>query len=70
MVGEEYAILVGWLGDLRPLVRARVKPEARRRDLWRAILASPALDRLRSGDEAGARAIIDALIAQAIQESG
>ncbi len=68
-IGEEYALLARLLGDLRPLVRATVKPESRRRDLWRAILASPALDRLRAGDPAGARAIIDGLVAQAVAES-
>ena len=68
VVGEEYATLARWLGELRPLVRAQVSPEARRRDLWRAILASPALDHLRAGDEAGARAIIDQLVTQAVEE--
>ncbi len=68
VVGIEYVTLARWLGDLRPLVRDQVKPEARRRELWQAIIASPALDRLRSGDQAGARAIIDALVQQAINE--
>lgn len=67
-IGEEYATLARWLGELRPLVKRSVKPESRR-DLWRAIIASTALDHLRSGDEAGARAIIDALIADANNES-
>lgn len=67
-VGEEYATLVDWLSELRPLVRTSGNPETRR-DLWRAILASRALDRLRAGDEAGARAIIDKLIANMNNES-
>lgn len=68
-VGMEYATLAAWLAELRPLVREQATPAARR-DLWRAILASPALDRLRAGDEAGARAIIDGLVAQWLNESG
>jgi len=67
-IGEEYATLSRWLGELRPLIKAKVTLKARP-DLWRAIIASPALDYLRSGDEAGARAIIDALVAEAINES-
>ena len=68
-IGEEYATLAGWLGELRPLVRAEVASETGRRDLWRAILNSPVLDRLRAGDDAGARAMIDASVEQAIAES-
>ncbi|MEP7292417.1 MAG: bifunctional precorrin-2 dehydrogenase/sirohydrochlorin ferrochelatase [Chloroflexota bacterium] len=67
-IGEEYVTLARWLGELRPLVKAQIPAHARR-DLWRAIIASSALDCLRSGDEAGARAIIDALIAQAISQN-
>jgi siroheme synthase-like protein len=62
-IGAEYVTLSGWLRDLRPKVRARGTPDTRR-DLWRAIVASPALALLRAGDEAGARAIIDALVEQ------
>jgi siroheme synthase-like protein len=69
VVGGEYARLARWLGELRPLVRAQVGSEARRRDLWHAILNSPVLEHLRSGDERGARAIIDTLVADAIVES-
>ncbi|HVU10622.1 MAG TPA: bifunctional precorrin-2 dehydrogenase/sirohydrochlorin ferrochelatase [Phototrophicaceae bacterium] len=68
VIGEEYTTLARWLGDLRPLVQEKVKLEARRRELWQAIIASPALDHLRSGDEVGARAIIDALVQQAIND--
>ena len=67
-IGEEYTTLSLWLGELRPLVKAKVTLKARP-NLWRAIIASPALDYLRSGDQAGARAIIDSLIAEAINES-
>jgi len=67
-VGTEYATLADWLAELRPSVRATGTPETRR-DMWRAIIASPALDRLRAGDEAGARAIIDGFIASTSSES-
>ncbi|MFN8447458.1 MAG: hypothetical protein U0521_02380 [Anaerolineae bacterium] len=67
-VGDEYATVADWLGALRPQVRATGTPESRR-DLWRAILDSPVLDLLRAGDEAGARAIIEALIASINTES-
>lgn len=67
-IGAEYATLARWLGELRPLIRSTLPPAARR-TLWHAIVASPALERLRAGDEAGARAIIDALITDASNES-
>jgi precorrin-2 dehydrogenase/sirohydrochlorin ferrochelatase len=63
-IGVEYATLSRWLSELRPRVKREIKPEARP-VLWRAIIDSPALDHLRAGDEAGARAIIDALIDEA-----
>lgn len=68
VIGDEYAILARWLGDWRTQVRQNV-PAEKRRDLWRAILDSPALDQLRAGDEVGARAIIEALIAGVHHES-
>ena len=43
VIGMEYDTLARWLGDLRPLVRVQVTPEARRRDLWRAILDFPGI---------------------------
>ena len=67
-IGEEYVTLTRWLGDLRPQIKRSGTP-ASRRALWRSILDSSALALLRDGDEAGARAIIDALIADAADES-
>jgi precorrin-2 dehydrogenase/sirohydrochlorin ferrochelatase len=66
-IGDEYAILARWLGELRPLVKAQV-PQEQRAALWQAILASEVLAHLRDGDEAGARAMIDALILNATKE--
>ncbi len=66
-IGDEYVALAGIMGELRPRVRTEVKAKQRPR-LWHTILASPALSLLRSGDEAGARAIIEALIAKASSE--
>jgi hypothetical protein len=67
-VGEEYATLARWLAELRPAVKQHGTSESRR-DLWRAVLASSVLQQLRDGDQAGARAIIDRLIAEANLES-
>jgi siroheme synthase-like protein len=67
-VGEEYATLARWLAELRPAVKQHGTAESRR-DLWRAVLASSVLQQLKDGDQAGARAIIDALIAEANLES-
>jgi len=67
-IGVEYATLARWLGELRPRVKREIKAEARPA-LWRAIIDSPVLDHLRAGDEAGARAIIEGLIANTHKES-
>ncbi|MND04073.1 hypothetical protein D3C83_241850 [compost metagenome] len=55
------------MGEVRARVRATVTAKKRPK-LWGAIIASGALKCLRSGDEAGARAIIDKLIAKASHE--
>ena len=39
-IGDEYATLARWLGELRPLVKAKIAPEARP-VLWRAIIPRP-----------------------------
>ena len=67
-IGDEYVALAQIMGEVRPRVRARVNAEKRPK-LWGAIIASGALRYLRSGDEAGARAIIDKIIARASNES-
>jgi siroheme synthase-like protein len=67
VVGEEYATLTRWMGESRTSVKAKLAPEARR-ELWHKIIDSPVLERLREGNELGARAIFDRLIEEAIQE--
>ncbi len=67
-IGVEYATLARWLAELRPFVKTNV-PSADRPTLWRTIINSAVLDYLRAGDEAGARAIIDTLVAEAHKES-
>jgi siroheme synthase-like protein len=67
-IGDEYVALAQIMGEVRPRVRATVSVKMRHK-LWHSVLASGALDCLRSGDEAEARAIIDRLIAKASNES-
>lgn len=68
-IGNEYAALARIFADLRPAIQEQVEQDARA-GLMQAILRSAALNHLRDGDEAGARAIIDQLIAEANNESG
>lgn len=68
-IGNEYAALVRIFADLRPTIQEQVEQDARA-GLMQAILRSAVLNHLRDGDEAGARAIIDRLIAEANNESG
>lgn len=68
-IGNEYAALARIFADLRPKIQEQIDPGTRA-GLWQAILRSAVLNHLRDGDEAGARAIIDRLIAEANNESG
>lgn len=67
-VGSEYGTLAEWLSELRSLAKAQIPHETSRRALWRAILESPALDLLRQGDEAAARAMIQNLFEEAVKK--
>lgn len=67
-IGQEYTALVRLMGELRPLVMANVAAD-KRAGLWQAVMHSKALDCLRDGDEAAARAIINQLITDASRES-
>lgn len=58
LIGEEYAVFVEWLRDLRPQVEAHIADQTARAALWRALVDSDALDLLRAGDAAGARAVM------------
>jgi precorrin-2 dehydrogenase / sirohydrochlorin ferrochelatase len=69
VIGSEYGTLAQWMFELRPVVRERVAPQQRRRDLWWAMINSPALELLRQGDEAEAYAIVQKLVNDAIKGS-
>lgn len=62
--GEEYGILSGWLGELRPMVRQQL-PEASRRRFWISVIDSPILDELRRGDQTAARLTLERLLHEA-----
>jgi len=53
-LGDEYAILATWLGEVRPTVRANLNGQSNRSDLYHEILESEVMILLRSGkhDEA------------------
>jgi precorrin-2 dehydrogenase/sirohydrochlorin ferrochelatase len=63
-VGEEYGILSGWLGELRPLIQQRL-PETARRDFWTSIIGASILDDLRRGDQTAARLTLEKLFDEA-----
>ena len=67
LVGPEYATLLELLGELRAELARRV-PDARARTrLWYRIVDSDAIESVRRGDIAGARARIDRLVGAAEQ---
>jgi uroporphyrin-III C-methyltransferase/precorrin-2 dehydrogenase/sirohydrochlorin ferrochelatase len=65
LVGPEHAAFARLAGALRAEVARRVPAFADRRRLWYRIVDSDALAHVRRGDEAAARATIEALVAAA-----
>lgn len=61
-VGEEYAAFARWLGDLRPLVKARFATQPERQAFWEAVMGSEALTLLRAGDSQAAYRVVENLL--------
>jgi precorrin-2 dehydrogenase/sirohydrochlorin ferrochelatase len=61
-VGEEYVLLAGWMADARADVRASFETQGERAALWRSVLESPILEKLRAGQADTAKAIFDQLV--------
>lgn len=60
-IGEEYALLAGWLGELRATEKQRQRPQAQRQALAERILQSPVLALLQAGEKDEARRLFQAL---------
>lgn len=63
-IGDEYAILAQWLGDIRPTVTSELDGQSNRRDLYREILESNVLALLRQGQEDKAQQAFQKIIAE------
>ncbi len=61
-VGPEYGQLLALFGEVRPRIMATGRSFRDRRRLWYGLVDGPALERLRDGDEPGARRAIDVAI--------
>jgi precorrin-2 dehydrogenase/sirohydrochlorin ferrochelatase len=68
-IGDEYTILAGWIAELKPHIHEKVSSQPRRSHLWKSIVESSILDDLRRGDAAGARALFERMIEEAIEDS-
>ncbi|MBI5958255.1 MAG: bifunctional precorrin-2 dehydrogenase/sirohydrochlorin ferrochelatase [Chloroflexi bacterium] len=64
-IGDEYATLAQWLGEVRPTVQDHLPDQAARRDLYQTILDSEVSDHLRRGEMQAARAVFEALVYEA-----
>jgi precorrin-2 dehydrogenase/sirohydrochlorin ferrochelatase len=64
VIGDEYATLVAWMHESRALIRETVGTQAERRNLWRAVIDSAVLDRLRAGDVEAAHALYDQILGE------
>jgi precorrin-2 dehydrogenase / sirohydrochlorin ferrochelatase len=62
VIGEEYAMLARWMGELRPVIRARIPSDEGRAAFWRSVIASDVLTLLKHGDEDGARKTMNDLV--------
>jgi precorrin-2 dehydrogenase len=62
VVGPEHGELLSILATIRPWIAATGEPFASRRRLWYALVDSPALDLIRDGDPAEARAELSRVI--------
>lgn len=65
-VGDEYVTLAQWLGDLRPIVQAKLSEQTARHALFQAIVDSDVLDYLRQGDQQAAHAVLTSLLEQQV----
>ena len=60
-LGDEYARLAQWLGEIRDR-QEQPNTQAERRQLYDSIIASDALAKLRDGDQRGARQLVEAIL--------
>ncbi len=67
VIGDEVTILAGWMAETKPHVREKIHSQVGRSRLWKSIVESSVLDDLRRGDNAGARALFDRLVTEAIE---
>ena len=63
-VGDEYAVLGEWLGELREPLKDRLDSQMARQELYRHILDSDVLALLRDGQRESARQIFDDIVSQ------
>lgn len=68
-IGEEYVTLAEWMGEARPKIQAEVESQSDRAAVWRRVLESSILDKLRQGDLETARQQFDDIIQEALDRS-
>ncbi len=69
VIGEEYVTIASWMAEARPKIQAKVKSQSERAAVWRRVLESSILDRLRQGDTPAARQQFDDIIQEALDQS-
>jgi precorrin-2 dehydrogenase/sirohydrochlorin ferrochelatase len=69
VIGEEYVTLAEWMGEARPKIQSEVKSQSERAAVWRRVLESSILDKLRQGDTTSARQQFDDIIQEALDQS-
>jgi precorrin-2 dehydrogenase/sirohydrochlorin ferrochelatase len=67
--GPEWGTFAAWLGEIRERVKSSFSEPDRRAQVWMALVQSDALELLRAGDEAGARACLESIVRRLTQEA-
>ncbi len=66
VIGEEYAILADWLGEIRGPLKAQLQSQAERHTLFERLLDSDVLELLRSGRPEQARQLFQEIVAEGV----
>ena len=67
-IGDEYAILADWLGEIRQPVKTEIYEQAERKNLYQQILESEIITLLRQGKRDDARHIFQQILAEGMPQ--
>lgn len=69
ILGEEYAVLAQWLGDIRQPVKEEIEAQSDRKNLYQQVIDSEVLTLLRAGEAQRARDCFDQIVDTNIKQT-